>query len=140
MKILKSFLLMIITIALINSVTSASTTQNQKRSISKSSIENLLEGVSSDNLGLKLSAAYYLGEYECSEAVIPLLNILKNSEREEARITAALALFKINDARGMFAVKQAIKFDKSDRVKKVCSNLYREYLKPQNQNESYFAY
>jgi hypothetical protein len=36
---------------------------------------------------------------------------------------AALSLFKIGDERGLFAVKQAIKFDDNDQVKKMCEIL-----------------
>jgi hypothetical protein len=34
--------------------------------------------------------------------------MLKNETNEEARIMAALSLYKIGDARGIFAVKQSI--------------------------------
>ena len=37
---------------------------------------NYLKGVESDNLGLKISSAYYLGERQSSKAVIPLLKVL----------------------------------------------------------------
>jgi hypothetical protein len=91
-------------------------------------VENLLVGINSDNEGLKSSSAYFLGELKSKEAVIPLLGILKGEENEELRIMAALSLTKIGDARGIYAVKQAIKFDKSERVRKVCSGFYQDYL------------
>jgi HEAT repeat protein len=131
MRILRTLAFVLITVLFLSSVTSASKPTAKKSLITKDVINNLMAGVESDNFGLKTSAAYYLGEYQCSEAVLPLLKILKSDSREEARITAALALFKINDARGIFAVKQAIRFDESSRVKKICGNLYREYLNPQ---------
>ena len=62
------------------------------------------------------------------EAVIPLMKILKNDENEEARIMAALSLLKIKDSRGIFAIKQAIQFDESERVRKMCSIFYQDYL------------
>ena len=84
---------------------------------------NLLEGVKSDNLGLKVSAAYFLGERKSQKSVIPLMKILREDKSPEARIMAALSLFKIGDERGLFAVKQAIKFDDNDQVKKMCEIL-----------------
>lgn len=90
-------------------------------------IQNLLNGVNSENQGLKLSSGYFLGELKSDEAVIPLLSILKNSENDEERIMAALSLSKIGDGRGIYAVKQAIKFDKSERVRKLCSLFYQDY-------------
>ena len=90
-------------------------------------IQNLLNGVNSENQGLMLSSGYFLGELKSDEAVIPLLSILKSSENEEERIMAALSLSKIGDARGIYAVKQAIEFDKSERVRKLCSLFYQDY-------------
>jgi len=91
-------------------------------------ISNLMNGVNSENQGLKISSTYFLGEIQSSQAVIPLMKILKNDENEESRIMAALSLLKIGDARGMFAIKQAISFDDSERVKKMCTIFYQNYL------------
>ena len=90
-------------------------------------ITNLMNGINSGNQGLRISSSYFLGELKSDEAVIPLMRILKNDENEEARIIAALSLVKIGDARGVFAIKQAIKFDSSERVKKLCSIFYQDY-------------
>ena len=95
----------------------------------KAAVTNLLIGLQSDNYGLKTSSAFMLGEIRAEEAVIPLMRMLRTEKHEDARIVAALALFKINDARGVFAVKQAIKFDNSERVRKMCSNYYHEILR-----------
>jgi len=91
-------------------------------------IANLMNGVNSGNQGLRMSSTYFLGELKSDEAVIPLMRILKSDENEEARIMAALSLSKIGDLRGVYAVKQAIKFDSSERVMKMCSNFYNDYL------------
>ena len=90
--------------------------------------QNYLEGVKADNLGLKISASYYLGERKSSKAVIPLMSILKSDKSPEARIMAALSLFKIGDERGMYAIKQAVKFDDNEWVKKMCNIFYQMYL------------
>ena len=91
-------------------------------------IENLLVGLNSDNEGLQSSSAFFLGEYNSREAVIPLMKILKNNSQEELRIQAALALFKIGDSRGIYAIERAIKFDQSKRVQEICSKFYNAYL------------
>ena len=94
-------------------------------------ISNLINGVNSGNQGLRMSSTYFLGEMKSDEAVIPLMRILKSDENEEERIMAALSLSKIGDSRGIFAIKQAITFDKSERVKKLCSIFYQGYLSNQ---------
>jgi hypothetical protein len=91
-------------------------------------ISNLMNGVNSGNKGLRMSSAYLLGELKSDEAVIPLMRILKSDGNEESRIMAGLSLLKIRDSRGLFAIKQAIKFDESERVRKMCSIFYQEYL------------
>lgn len=88
---------------------------------SKSVEDNLLVGLKSDNLGLKTSSAYYLGEYGSSRSVNSLMSVLKNGETEEERISAAVALMKINTEQAKFAVKQRAKFDDSERVRRLCA-------------------
>ena len=89
--------------------------------------ENLLIGLNSDNAGLQSCSAYMLGEVKSTKAVIPLMKILKCENCAELKIIAALSLYKIGDARGIFAVKQAAKFDESSRVRKICGVFYRAY-------------
>jgi len=98
--------------------------------------KNLLIGLESKNNGLISSSAFYLGEYNSTQAVIPLMKILKNSGAEELRISAALALLKIGDARGIYAIKRAIKFDESKRVSNMCSKFYNAYLSQKNSTDS----
>jgi HEAT repeat protein len=91
-------------------------------------VASLIVGVNSDNFGLRTSSAYMLGELKCEKGVIPLMRMLKSEDREDARIVAALALLKIEDAKGMFAIKQAIRFDESERVKRLCTKFYNAFL------------
>jgi hypothetical protein len=95
----------------------------------KAAVKNLLMGLNSENCGLRMSSAFILGEIKAEEAVIPLMHMLRTEECEDFRIVAALALYKINNPKGIFAIKQAIRFDDSERVRKMCSNFYFETLK-----------
>jgi hypothetical protein len=105
--------------------------KDTERQIGESTVASLLEGLNSDNLGLKSSSAYLLGELKISDAVIPLLKILHNDDNEELRISAALALYKIGTPIAIYAVKQAGRFDNSERVCKLAKNFYAEYLRAQ---------
>lgn len=95
----------------------------------KAAVKNLLIGLQSDNYGLRTSSAFMLGEIKAEEAVLPLMHMLTTEECEDARIVAALALYKIDNPKGIFAVKQAIRFDDSGRVRKMCTNFYYENLR-----------
>lgn len=90
--------------------------------------ENLLAGLASENYGLRVSTAYFLGEFKTSKSVIPLMNMLHTEKEECGRILAALALIKIGDSRGVYAVKQAGTYDESPRVKRLCKIFYNAYL------------
>ena len=57
------------------------------------------------------------------------MRVLRNDKSEEVRISAALALYKIGTPMSINAVKQAIRFDESERVSKLASNFYSVYLR-----------
>ena len=95
-------------------------------------IKSLLQGLQSDNLGLQAGCTYMLGELCCGKSVIVLMDILHNNPSEEVRILAALSLYKIRDSRGIFAIKQEMKFDESERVRLMCEKFYRAYLQGEN--------
>jgi len=97
--------------------------------IKDNTIETLIMGLKSDNIGLQSSSAYMIGELQIAKATIPLLKILHNEKNEDLRIAAALALYKIGSPVAIYAVKQAIKFDDSERVSKLCASFYTEHLK-----------
>ncbi|MFO7526936.1 MAG: hypothetical protein R6W68_15900 [Ignavibacteriaceae bacterium] len=102
-------------------------------------VKSLLIGINSENYGLRTSSAYMIGELNITEAVIPLLKMLKSEKNEEARIMAAVSLFKIGDARGIFAVKQAIRFDSSTRVSRMCEKIYNSFRQSESINEDILA-
>ena len=127
---MKSFatLLLLLCFVFVSS-SSAAEPVKEKRTINRDlAIQNFLIGLDTDNEGLTSSSAFYLGELSSSEAVIPLMKILRNSEQEKLRISAALALLKIGDARGIYAIKRAIVFDESKRVSDICEKFYNAYL------------
>ncbi len=100
-------------------------------------VQNLKVGLSSDNYGLKVSSAYVLEQLICcnvitaddaSDAIIPLLKILKDENSDEARIVAALALYHLNSDRGAMIYGFAAKNDDSERFSKFSDLLYHEYI------------
>jgi hypothetical protein len=121
-------ILLLIFIAAINSP-DVSARPKVKAKITSNTVASLMEGLNSENIGLKSSSAYMIGELQLSKAVIPLMKVLHQDENEEMRIAAALALYKIGSPIAINAVKQSIKFDDSERVSKLCASFYSEYLR-----------
>ncbi|MBZ0199410.1 MAG: HEAT repeat domain-containing protein [Ignavibacteriaceae bacterium] len=105
------------------------------KTVSSQTIESLMTGLESDNYGLKMSSAYMLGELSSEEAMFSLMHMLRTSTNEEGRIVAALALYKISSPVGMNIVKKAVKFDGSERVKKLCNSFYNQYVKDNRVND-----
>jgi hypothetical protein len=88
---------------------------------------NLIIGVKSGNAGLQTSSAYFLGEMKSDNAFIPLLKLIKNGKTEEARIIAALSLYKIKSKIGMYQLKRLAQNDDSELVRNVFDRLYKVY-------------
>ncbi len=126
MKIITTII--VLALFLINS-SNAITNPRMKIQIKDNTVETLIMGLNSDNIGLKSGSAYMIGELKLKQATIPLLRVLHNEKNEELRIAAALALYKIGSPIAIYAVRQAIKFDDSERVSKLCSSFYSNYLK-----------
>ncbi len=90
--------------------------------------KSLLIGLDSDNLGLKVSSAYMLGEIKSENAVIPLTRLLREGEDERARLAAALSLIKIGTERSVYVVKQGERFNDFDKVRDMCEHLYNAHV------------
>jgi HEAT repeat protein len=91
-------------------------------------VTNLMQGLCSQNKGVRESAAFMLGEQKVIAAVVPLMKMLRNCDEESSRIVAALSLARIGDSRGTYAVKRAVRFDKSQKVRTICAWFYNEYV------------
>jgi HEAT repeats len=110
-------------------------TEQKNETNHQNTIKSLLEGLQSENIGLKTSCAYMLGELKSTEAIIPLMRILRNCNCEEARIASALALYKIGTPLSINAVRQAGIFDESKRVTRMATNFYFDYLRNKTGNQ-----
>ena len=90
--------------------------------------ENFLKGVISNNSGLQISSAYFLGEMKSSKAIIPLLKLLREGETEEARIIAAISLYKLDSGIGMYRLKWYSVHEENDLVKRNFTRIYKTYV------------
>ena len=93
-------------------------------------VKNLLIGIGDENAncGFRRSALYMLGQLKAEEAVIPLMSVLHSCPDEKSRMAAAWALCQMDNGRGVYAVKQAVRFDESAKVKMHCAWYYNLYV------------
>ncbi len=89
----------------------------------------LLDDVHCDNCQAKENAMYDLGELRSQKAVIPLMAVLHGDSDESSRVVAALALCRIGDERGTYAVKRAATFDGSKKVRTLAAWFYNTYVR-----------
>lgn len=82
--------------------------------------ESLLTGLNSDNLGLKISCSYMLGEIKSKNAIPDLTAIVNNSDNDKAKLTAILALLKIASSECVAMLNQS---EQSDEIRQICKNL-----------------
>lgn len=84
---------------------------------------NYIAALTSDNIGLRHSAANFLAEYRLPGAVKPLVEVLKKDKVEQLRMAAAVALVQLGQNDGIEAVKEAAIYDGSEKVAKFCEQL-----------------
>lgn len=89
--------------------------------------ENLLMGINSGNVGLQTSSAYFLGELKSSKATIPLLKLLRDGKTEEARIIAAISLYKLDSGIGMYRLKWYSVHEENELLKRNFTRIYNTY-------------
>ena len=121
-------------IALAVMLTAPATANDLRKEIGEAkyaaAVKNLLVAVGEENsnTGLRRSAIYLLGEFQAEEAVIPLMKVLRSCPEQKCRVAAAWALCKIGDERGIYAVKQTVRFDDDTTVKLHCAWYYNLYV------------
>ena len=103
-------------------------------------VDNLTTAIVSENTGLHTSGAFVLSELitesylessDASKAMIPLLKLLKNGKTDEERIAAAVALYQLGNAIGIYQLRGVAVFDDNEKVATACKNLYYTYHKLQ---------
>jgi hypothetical protein len=95
----------------------------------KYALENLLEGIKSENNGVKRSSIYFVGKYRIAEAEEVLIEQLNREQNPDDRILIALVLYKLQSEDGLLAVKKMAASDKDQKVRRMSTHIYNEYLK-----------
>ena len=100
--------------------------------------DNLTAGIESENSGLQTSSALvlydlinesYIESSDASKAMIPLLRLLDNGKTDEERIAAAVALYQLGNAIGIYRLRGVAVFYDNEKVAAICKNLYYTYHK-----------
>ncbi len=128
---MKKLLFLWLSLSFIVAIATVSFAQADKEISTASKYEgieaNYLTGLNSDNQGLKVSSAYFLGNMKSSKAVIPLMKMFRNEKNDGAKLVAAWSLLKIGDSRGVFLVKRESELGSCDGINCMLHQLYEDY-------------
>ena len=94
----------------------------------KYALENLLNGIESDNEGVKRSAIYFTGKYKIAEAEDALIAQLKKEQNPSTRILIALVLLEMGSNEGLMYVKKLSMEDTDAKVRRMSTHIFNEYL------------
>lgn len=95
---------------------------------------NYLEGLKSNNIGLRTSSAYFLGEMKSEKALIPLMKMFTDAKTSGEKLLAAWSLLKIGDSRGVYLVKHATEDGTCGGTTCMLTWLYKDYSLKTNGN------
>ncbi len=107
-------------------VLTALTLNAQQLTLTKTGIQNLKNGIASENPGLQKSAIYYSGKYKVEENVDDLLNVLKSDSSNDIIVLTMKALLVIGNEKGINGIKDLM--DSHEVVlKKKAATLWLSY-------------
>jgi len=114
---------------------------DKKIKIPKHSILTLIKGMSSNNMGLKISCVLTASEYRIEESVETLIYLLKNSdEPDKIKLAVVFALYNIRTNNAISALKYATEDDNSPSVKIMASIFYYNLFRNNNITPVYKNY
>ncbi len=105
----------------------------------KYALINLLDGIKSENDGVKRSSIYFVGYYRIAEAEEALIEQLKKEQNPSNRILIALVLYELRSEDGLLAVKNLVVNDNNQKVRRMSTHIYNEYLTNHFQGELYLV-
>jgi hypothetical protein len=105
----------------------------QKQSISdltanEHALKNLIAGIQSENDGLKRSSIYFAGKYRIAEVENILINQLRKEVNPSTRILISLVLYEMGSIEGLLVVQQLAQNDDNERVRRMATHIYNQYL------------
>ena len=127
----RSLVLTAILAALVLSMSTTSFAQTvpiKELTNNKHALENLLNGIKSDNQGVKRSSIYYAGKYRIAETENALIDQLKKEKDPSTRILIALVLYEMGSNEGLMEVKNLSETDNDLHVRRMATQIYNEYL------------
>lgn len=100
-------------------------TSEQRIELTDIAILNILNGIQSDNYGVKLNCIYFAGRYKIIDVSKELVDVLKSSDDDELCQMLIWSLYQIGDESCCEKLQQAIENHPSKELSDFCKNLRR---------------
>lgn len=113
----KLFGLIVLSFFLSNNSPLAQTNNDQRVELPEIAIVNILNGIQSDNHGLKMSCIYFAGKYKISEVSKDLVQEIKNSNNEELCQMLVWSLYQIGNESCCQEMRTLVKNHPSDSIR-----------------------
>ena len=88
-------------------------------------IVNILNGIQSDNYGVKMSCIYFAGKYKIMEVSQDLVEVMKNSDNDELCQMLVWSLYQIGDESCCKELKTIIENHPSEKIRDFCNYLHK---------------
>lgn len=129
MKTFSAFIVMMfIALTLPETLYGGSDKESDSKTFSQNSIQNLINGLNSDNTGLIKSCAMRAGEYKIVETVKHLVKILNSDLSFDVKTSAVFALYQIQNEEALISLKKACLKNKCPYLKKTAELFLNYYL------------
>lgn len=113
----------------LSSFTYSQTDANQRIELSDIVIVNILNGIQSENYGVKMSCIYFAGKYRIIDVSEDLVMEMKKSDNDELCQMLVWSLYQIGDEKCCQELKSIIENHPSEKIRDFCKYLHniKEY-------------
>ena len=124
-KCSRSLGLTIMALFLMSNTLISQTNSDQRVELPDIAILNILNGIQSDNHGVKMSCIYFAGKYKIVEVSQNLVEEIKDSNDDELCQMLIWSLYQIGDDSCCEELQAFVKNHPSEKLKVLCSYLHK---------------
>ena len=100
----------------------------EKYELPDNAVKSLIQGIKSDNPGLRKSAIFYAGQYKLEAAVDCLIEELQKEDDPGTKILIALSLYKIGNPIAIEYINDMANYSEDTNLKNMFSAIYNEFI------------
>ena len=117
--------LTVMALFILSTLLHSQTNSDQQVELPDIAIVNILNGIQSDNHGVKISCIYFAGKYKIVEVSQYLVEAMKNSDNDELCQMLVWSLYQIGDESCCKKLKTIIENHPSEKIRDFCNYLHK---------------